>query len=110
LSSALLCLAGFLAVTRYTSINAFLFPSVLIVFLVELPLFDYFGLVDTPLVYLHPLQAPLTLMRAAFEPVSTGELIYGCVVSLLSLDLLLHLSQRALRRFVTQQPGEERAQ
>jgi fluoroquinolone transport system permease protein len=100
LASVLYILVGFITVTRYDSINEFLMPSVVIVTLLLIPLADAFGLVSSPLFYLHPVQAPLMLMRAAVQPVGIGVIIYGLLYSAISVGLAFILSQRAFHRFV----------
>lgn len=98
-------LLGFLAVARYESINTFLLPSVLMVTVLSIPLLDYFGLWQSWLVYLHPVQAPLLLMKAAFQPVSNWQLAYGVAYSLVWIGVVYVLSQRAFYRFVILKQG-----
>lgn len=98
-------LLGFVAVARYESINTFLLPSVLMVTLLSIPLLDYFGLWQSRLVYLHPVQAPLLLMKGAFQPVAGWQLIYGAVYSIVWIGVVYVLSQRAFYRFVILKQG-----
>ena len=98
-------LAGFIAVARYDSINTFLLPSVLMVTALSLPLLDYFGIWRSPLMYLHPIQAPLLLMKAAFQPVALWQLGYGVLYSGLWIGLAYRWSQRAFYRFVILKEG-----
>ncbi|HEV8191785.1 MAG TPA: hypothetical protein VGP82_09920 [Ktedonobacterales bacterium] len=46
-----------------------------------LPLLDHFGLVRSPLFYLHPVQPALVLMRAAFAPAQPWQIVYGVLGS-----------------------------
>jgi fluoroquinolone transport system permease protein len=105
LASALYILVGFIAVTRYDSINEFLMPSVLVTTLLLIPLLDGFGLVSSPLFYLHPVQAALVLMRAAFLPAGALEIIYGLLYSAAWIALVFVVSQRAFHRFVVVKQG-----
>lgn len=73
LSTALLSLFGFLIVARYDSINEFLFPSVLWSTALVIPYLGYFGIWQGWPLYLHPIQAPLLLLEAAFRPVTGGN-------------------------------------
>jgi fluoroquinolone transport system permease protein len=106
---ALLCgfytLAGFVAVARFDSLNEYLLPSVLIVMALWLPLLDHFGLVHSPLFYLHPVQPALVLMRAAFAPAQPWEIVYGVAGSLFWLGLSLLLARRSFARFVVRAAG-----
>lgn len=76
LASALLVLFGFAAVARYASIGEFLLPSVGYVMVLMLPLVYAAGW-DHWLLYLHPLQAPLVLLRAGVEPAAPWQVLYG---------------------------------
>jgi fluoroquinolone transport system permease protein len=107
LASALLILLGFLAVTRYNSINEFLLPSMLYTTLLLVPLMEAFGLVSSPLFYLHPSHAALVLMRAAFQPVESGIIIYGLLFSAASVGLAFVLGQRAFHRFIVMVQGAD---
>jgi fluoroquinolone transport system permease protein len=91
---------GFIAVARYDSINEFLMPSMLWVIGFSLPLIDYFGLWRSWIFYLHPLQAPLLLLRAAFEPVAGWQIAYGLIAGAAWGGVTYLLSLRAFNRFV----------
>lgn len=105
LTAALYCLYGFLAVARYDSINEYLFPSMLYTSVLSLPLLDYFGVWETPLMYLHPVQAPLVLLEAAFRPVAAWEVAYGVLYGLAWVVPMGLLAVRAFRRFVIAREG-----
>jgi fluoroquinolone transport system permease protein len=105
LAAALYCLAGFIAVARYDSINEYLFPSMAYTLLLSLPLLSYFGLGQNTWFYLHPLQAPLVLVRAAFQPVAAWQLLYGLGYSAVWIGLLYHASQRTFLRFIVAKEG-----
>jgi fluoroquinolone transport system permease protein len=103
LAAWIFCLLGFLAVIRYTSINEFLLPSMLYVTLLFVPLLPFFGIIESPLFYLHPLQAPLVLLESAFRPIETWQAVYGLMYSALWIGLLHRLARQAFDRFVV--PG-----
>ena len=105
LAAALYELFGFTVVIRYDSVNEYLFPAILYTLLLSLPLVDYFDLWKSPLIYLHPMQAPLLVLKAAFQPVPAGQLVYGLVYSLVWIGLLARLSQRDFYRFITSAKG-----
>lgn len=102
---AMYTLVGFVAVSRYDSINEFLMPSFLITTLFSIPLLDYFGLVESWLIYLHPMQAPLSLMKAAFISVPTWEIIYGLLYGAVGSLLTYLWAQRAFYQFVILKEG-----
>jgi len=110
LAAALYCLVGFIVVIRYDSINEYLFPTMIYSAIFFLPILDYAGVWGGPWMYLHPFQAPLVLLEAAFY--GTGSwvlgpwmLVYGVVYSLLWVALLLFWSMRVFRRFVVARAG-----
>lgn len=105
LTVAIYCLYGFLVVARYDSINEYLFPSILYTFLIPLPLLNYFGVWESWLHYLHPFQAPLLILQAAFEPVRAWQIVYGALYSALWIALLYRMSERAFERFVIAREG-----
>jgi fluoroquinolone transport system permease protein len=105
LTAALYCLYGFVVVVRYDSINEFLFPSMLYTAILSLPLLDYFGLWEGWLVYLHPVQAPLVLLEAAFRPVPAREVAYGLLYGTLWVVPMAAWGLRTFGRFVVAREG-----
>lgn len=101
LAGAIFCLVGFIAVVRYDSINSFLLPSMPYTMLLMLPMLDFFGVIQSPLFYLHPVQAALILMEGGFQPLTALEWGYGLGYSFMAVLVLFALCQRAFRRFVT---------
>ncbi len=105
LAAALYTLAGFVAVSRYDSINEYLFPSFLYTLLFIPPFLPYLGLGESWLYYLHPLQAPLLLTQAAFQPVATWQWFYGVLYSGLWMGLLFWWSRWTFAQFVVATEG-----
>ena len=93
-------LFGFIAVARYDSINRFLLPSILLTMLLSFPLLDYLGLWTSPLLYLHPVQAPLLLLKGAFQPIPAWQIGYGVVYATVWIGLMFKASQRLFYRFI----------
>jgi fluoroquinolone transport system permease protein len=102
-------LAGFFVIARYDSITEFLLPSGLYTILFNLPWIDYFELWPHWIWYLIPTQAPLLLMKAAFRPVESWQLIYGFVYSLVAVGLAYLWAHQAFHRFVVGREGSSRA-
>jgi fluoroquinolone transport system permease protein len=102
---ALLALYGFFVVARYDSITEFILPSTVWTMGLSLPLLYYFGIWRSPVMFLHPLQAPLVLMQAAFAPLPRWQVAYGVVYSLLWIAVAWHLTRRAFLRFVIVREG-----
>lgn len=106
LAAAFYALLGFVLVARYDAINEYLFPSFFYTLAFIPPFLAYFGLWTAGWwVYLHPLQAPLLLIQAAFTPVETWQLLYGLLYAGLSVGLAFSWSRRAFHRFIIRAEG-----
>lgn len=99
-------LAGFVAIVRYDSINAYVIPSGFVVLVLLLPLIDHVGLWRHPIFYLHPLQPALLLLRAAFEPPASWQIAYGLGGSLLWFTISFAWAHRIFHRFAVRTAGE----
>ena len=106
LAAIVYTLVGFLIVSRYQSINEYLFPSVLFVTVLSLPLLHYFDLWDTWLLFVHPLSAPLALLAGAFGPIPPWQYVYGVLYALLWVGVLLAVSRRSFERLVVKHEGD----
>jgi len=102
---AMYALYGFVVVSRYDSINEFILPSALWVMWFSLPLLYYFDIWRHWILYLHPLQAPLVLMQAAYEPLPAWKIIYGLTYALFWVGIAYFFSQRAFYKFVIRKEG-----
>lgn len=99
-TAVLFCLAGFLVVIRYASVNEYMFPSFLYLLLLNLPLLPYAGVGERWMFFWHPIQAPLILMQAAFTETAVWQILFAAVYTLLWTGLLLRTSQQAFHKFV----------
>lgn len=106
-ATALFILVGFVAVSRYDSINEYLFPSFLYTLLFIPPFLPYLGLGESWLFYLHPLQAPLLLTKAAFQPIATWQWLYGVLYAGLWIGLFFEWSRQIFTQFVVAAAGAE---
>ena len=105
LASAIYVLVGFMAIARYDTINEYIFPSVLYTVALVLPLLHYFGIWESWLFYLHPLLAPLILMKAAFLPVKLWQLAYALLFSSFWIAILFLYSVRSFHNFIVIKAG-----
>ncbi len=96
---------GFFVIARYDSIGDFILPSALWVIWFSLPLLYYFELWTSWVMFLHPLQAPLVLMQAAFTTIPAWQIVYGLLYSALSVYIAYYFSHRAFHRFVISKAG-----
>lgn len=102
---AMLALYGFFVVARYDSISEFLLPSVLWTMGFSLPLLYYFDIWRHWVMFLHPLQGILILIRSAFISLPGWQIAYGVGYSLLWTGIALAASLRAFHRFVVIKEG-----
>lgn len=105
LASVLCCLIGFALISRYDSINAYIFPSVLYNALLMLPIVDYLNLWRSRLFYLHPLQGSLLLMRAAFESIPRWQWVYAVAYGVVWIAVASYICKRAFDRFILVREG-----
>ncbi|WP_298482472.1 ABC transporter permease [uncultured Chloroflexus sp.] len=105
---AMLSLYGFIIVARYESINEFLLPSALWTMGFSLPLLYYFDIWRSWVMFLHPLQAVVILIQAAFRSVPVWQIVYGIVYAILWMGIIMWLSLRAFHRFVVTKEGVRR--
>lgn len=96
----LFCLFGFFLVIRYHSINEYLFPSIMFLFLFSVPIISFTGMWDHFLFYLHPYHASFLLLKASFQTIPTTQLAYAFLYSSAWIILLYHLCRNAFHRFV----------
>ena len=101
LSRALLVGSIGLAIgVRYRSITDFLLPAIAFVFLLDLPVLEYLGVLPGPWLYALPTMPSLVLARAAFEPIPLGLLVYAAIYGTAAIAVALVWALRSLDRFV----------
>lgn len=109
LMTPLLVLAGFLLVSRYDTLNEFMFPAVGAVAVLSLPLLPAMGLLEGVLdgawVYVMPVEPSWLLLQAAVAPVEPWQPIYGLLAGALWVAIAFVLAQRAFYRFVIMKQG-----
>ena len=100
LTSAFFILAGFVAVSRFSSVNEYFIAGAGALMVLNIPLIHYFGLSDNGLFYLFPTQASLILLSGIFEPVSLFDSIYA--VAMLSAWIVLgyYLAKRMFQTHI----------
>jgi len=86
--------------TRYGSVNKLLLPAAVIVAALLLPLLPHFGLAPRAPFFLHPIEPPLTLLRAAYLPAGIGELAYGLCGSVAWCAVAFLWGERRIRRLI----------
>lgn len=109
LAASLFVLAGFIAVARFDSINAYFISAVGWGTVLFLPLFEYVGFVETPLFYLLPAKPVLLLVEAGFRPIAGWELAYALCYLLVGNAIAYVWASRAFRRHIVRggDPGAQ---
>lgn len=100
LAAIMFVLAGIIVVMRARSINEYLLPSIMYLGLLLAPMLPYAIGWNFWLMYLHPVQAPLVLMRAAMEDMALWQIVYGVAASSCWIVLLYRISVQQFQRFV----------
>lgn len=98
-------LTGFIAVARYDSINRYLIPSMGYVLLLMLPVFEILGVWQSWLFYLHPVYAPLVLLKSAFVPAEPWQIVYGVLYSMIWIGLIYGWANRTFHNFIIRKDG-----
>lgn len=91
---------GLIAVARFDTINRFLFPSMLYIAFLGLPLLGYYEVVPRWIFAVHPVWPPLVLLEAGCTDVSAGSLMYGIVGSVVWTGLTFAWARRRFVRDV----------
>lgn len=105
---ALLALYGFIVVARYDSISEFLLPSAVWTMGFSLPLLYYFDIWRTWIMFLHPLQGILLLLKAAFMSAPVWQIVYGILYSVLWTVIAMWVSLRVFHRFIVTKEGSHK--
>lgn len=105
LNSWLLILIGFILAARYDSVTDFLIPSILYMIPSQLPALWYFGIWESPLLYLVPTMPSMLLLAAAFEPIAGWQIVYSLVYLSAACVAVTWWAERAFLRFVVRSEG-----
>lgn len=68
---------GVVVASRYTALNTLLLPASMVITVLLLPLLPHAGLTPRTPFLLHPLEPGMTVLRAAFQPSSPADLVFG---------------------------------
>ena len=115
LASAIYCLTGFAVVSRYDSINQFLFPSIPWVAFANLPILSSLGVWESALartvMALHPLEPAMTLLEGSVRTtggqLSVGQWTYATVASLAWIAVLVLWCRARFERCVLARVGAD---
>ena len=107
LTSLVTLLVGFVVVTPFDSVSAYLIPSQLPMVVMALPLIHFFGVWESPLFYLLPTQGSLLLLGGAFDrdSLSSWQVLYAVSYGFAWVAGLGVLANRAFERHITTGKG-----
>lgn len=104
-AAAAYVLFGFAVVARYDSVTDLLFPAVLFNALWLFPIVGSLEIVDSAILYAHPVRAMLVWVEATIRPLSGTEWAYAVGYSGLTIAVLYLVAHRAFVRFVIRAHG-----
>lgn len=107
LNSIIYTLTGFITVCKYNSISEYLVPSWFYLFITQIPLIDYFNLVSNNswihwILFLHPTQGPLCLIKSAFVNFSNLQVLLSIIMSIIWIVILQKISFKVFRANIRQ--------
>lgn len=105
LMSIIMLLVGVIAVAPYKSISSFILPSQLYIMVVSIPLLNYFNIFQSVLFYLIPTQGSLILLKAAFLPIESWQLLYAIVYQLIWIVILKYIADKRFQKYIVAQRG-----
>ena len=105
LMSVVYVLIGFVIVARYDSISEYLMPASLFIGVLQLPWIGYFELWYPQAFYVFPTQGPLLLLKWAFQPIETWQIMYAVVSSVVWVAVFYVLAHKSFHKFITKTRG-----
>ncbi|MFC2113383.1 ABC transporter permease [Bacteroidota bacterium] len=98
LTSAIVTLLGFAGASRIRTFNQYIIIVPMFLTPLALPLFNFFGVFYSKLLYILPTQATLNLLRASFDSIGTADMIYSLVYLPVCLLLSYYYAAYSFRR------------
>jgi fluoroquinolone transport system permease protein len=94
LTSVLFILVGFIAVSRFSSVNEYFITAAVYTAIFNIPLIHHFGLAESWVFYLFPTQASLLLLTGIFEPLALWEVGYAILMLSASIGISYLFAKR----------------
>ena len=105
LNSWFLTMAGFILAVRFDSISDYILASVLFMIPFQIPLLDFFGVWENPLIYLIPTQPTMLLIEASLRSIPTWQVWYALGYLAIAIPLVMVWARRAFEQFVVKSAG-----
>ncbi|BCE03675.1 hypothetical protein [Marinicellulosiphila megalodicopiae] len=94
--SATFVLTGLICINYFNSLNEFMIPSIFIMFVLFLPVFNLFEFSDSWLFYLHPMQGPLMLLNISIDGGNLSQWMFSLISSAIVLGGLFYWNHKNL--------------
>jgi len=107
LTSFFFILIGFIAVSKFPTINQYMLSSIIYTTILCLPFLDYFGLYKSKLFYIFPTQASLLLISGAFTELKLWQLAYGVLYLILAIYLFYRWAYASFTKFIILKEGDK---
>jgi fluoroquinolone transport system permease protein len=106
LTSCFFVLVGFIAVAKFNTLNEYVLSAGIYMLVLNLPLLDFFGLVNSKLFYLFPTQASLILIRSFFETTAVWKLGYSSIYLLVWIAIAYKFAYQSFYKFIIIRGGD----
>jgi len=107
LTSFFFILIGFVAVSKFPTINQYMLSSIIYTTILCLPFLDYFELYKSKLFYLFPTQASLLLISGAFSEIKLWQISYSVLYLILSIYLVYKWAYVSFNKFIILKEGDK---
>lgn len=105
LMSILVMLVGIYGVAPYSSISSYIMPLQLYLLVLNIPLLEYFGWLESMLFYLIPTKGSLLLLKGGFQPISFWEILYSVIYQIIWIAFLIRKASSRFERYIVAQKG-----
>lgn len=100
LTSFFFILIGFVAVSKFPTINEYMMSSIIYITALCIPLIEYFGFYSGSIFYIFPTQASLLLIRGAFEGIELWQFCYGVTYLVLWIFITYKWAYRLFYKYI----------
>ena len=99
-SAPFFVLVGFVAVARFDSINEYFLSAVLWGTVLFVPIFEFLGIVSSPLFYVLPAKPVFILVEAGFRSTASWKLVYAVGYLLVANTVAYYWARKSFRNHI----------
>ncbi|MCG6189679.1 fluoroquinolone export ABC transporter permease subunit [Maribellus maritimus] len=100
LSSLLFIFLGFIGVAKIKTFNQYIIVIPLFIAPFSLPYLNFFGLTNSPWLYLFPTQASFFLFEGSFCKITSFEIIYSFGYIILAIGVTHYFANRLFKKYI----------